>query len=924
MRDSQAICSRSGCAVTYPILTTKLFIPSPRADRLPRQRLVEKFNESAAYPLTLISASAGSGKTTLLSEWAAKTDDPVAWVSLESADNDPSQFLIYFISALQTIDTNFGNQALETLQNSQAHPLEAILINLLNQIAELFDEFILIFDDYHLITDLKTNQLVTFLIDHLPHQMHLIIASRMDPPWPLASYRARNQLYELRGQDLRFSLAETAEFLNDTMGLQLSFDEVEALEKRTEGWVAGLQLAAIFMQGSNDVTSLVEAFTGSHLYVAEYLIEEILNQQPEEIQSFLLKTSILKRLNAGLCEAVSCCKDGQSLLVKLHRANIFVIPLDHEGKWFRYHHLFADLLQARLPQSLPKAEIADLHQRASAWYEQNGFIPEAIDHTLIVENYERAAELVKNYALALIYSGRVQTLRDWLEAFPESALQAHPELAFYLFWVDILQNRADLSDQAIQDKENLLKELPSTPENDRLRGELMAVICRAVTFSGRTSKGIRLAQEALAFLPPDSLAARARTLSALATAHDLEGKQAEAEPAYQQSLTLAITAGDLRLTSHTIFTKGLVQIHYGQLRDAAKSFQTIIDMAPENSVKSDSTQNARSNTTFFPAGQGNIGLGIIHLEWNDLDLAENYLEQGMDLCRRGGLDGVFIGKLQMSRLRQAKGDLAGALSEIQPLLQVQRVDDINLVTRQIQIALAGENVDEAWRLAAPLAALVGSTPGSVRMPLLFLEILQAVLARVYLALGEFQKTSQLLTRLQASAEPGGREGHLVETYLLKALVDQKRNRDNLTPQAIEDFSRALELGEPANYVLLFLEEGPAVLPLLEAVIKRSTIPTGIKQYARKLLFAFDANGEDTRPKFITEAVELIEPLTPREQEVLLLLAAGDSNLAIAKKLVITVRTVKKHTSNIYSKLNASSRTQAVALAREFGLLPLDT
>jgi len=895
--------------VTYPILTTKLFIPSLRADQLSRPRLIEKLNEGAAYPLTLISASAGSGKTTTLTEWIAQNNRPTAWISLDRGDNDPAFFLTYLISALRTIQGNFAEDIFSTMQSAQAESFEETLINLINAMAKITQESTLVLDDFHTITDQRTNELVAFLVENLPPQIHLVIASRMDPPWPLARYRARNRLFEIRGQDLRFGYEEAAEFLKRTMGLDLSVEEVDALEARTEGWIAGLQLAALSMRGSSNVRSFVKAFTGSHIYVAEYLIEEILHQQPKDIQTFLLKTSLLDRLNASLCEAVSGCDDGRTILQNLYRANIFVIPLDHDGEWFRYHHLFADLLQSRLPQALSANAITTLHQRASLWYEQNGFTIEAVNQAFSAEDYERVAELVRRYAYDLIFSGQVKTLRDWLESLPRASFEDHPHLTFYQFWIDVLQSKADLSDQSIREKEALFAALPSTPENDRLRGELMAVVCRAVALSGRTSEGIRLAQEALAYLPPDGLAARARVLSALASAHDLEGRPDQARPYYQESFTDAITAGDHRLAAHILMVKGLIQLHYGHLHEAAKTYQEIIEMAPADSSK-----------VFFPVGQGYIGLGCVYLEWNDLDAAENYLERGMDLCRQGGLDGVFIGKIRMSRLRQAKGDLSGALKEVQVPQQTERVDNFNLITRQIQIVLAEGDVDHAKHLAAPLVEMLDRDPVSVQIPLLFLEMIEVLVARVYFAQGELEKALQLLDRLESSTVPIKRAGRLVEAYLFRALVYQRQNEGKPTPEAIESFEHALVLGEPEGFVLSFLEAGPEVIPLLDTVIQRSGNSVKTKDYARKLLTAFGETGEPGAQLSMGEEVRLFEPLTPREMEVLELLALGDSNRIIADKLVITVRTVKKHTSNIYGKLNVINRTQAVARARELRLL----
>jgi LuxR family maltose regulon positive regulatory protein len=917
--------------MSFSLLSTKLYIPPARERAIARPHLIQKLSAGVGRPgsFTLVSGPAGFGKTSLLSEFVTQLRQLVAWVSLDEEDNDPIRLWTYLITACQTVQEGVGRAALELLQTAHPLPDDTIPTILINDLTSQDGSLVLVLDDYHQIQNPSIHAGLLFLLDHLPHNLHIVISSRSDPPWPLARYRARNQLTEIRAQDLRFSREEATEFLDRTMGLNLSAGEVAALEERTEGWAAGLQLAALSMQGCSDIAAFVEAFTGSQLYVAEYLMQEVLQRQSQDTQTFLLQTSILKRLNAGLCEAVTDCQDGQAILQSLHHANIFVVPLDHEGHWLRYHHLFADLLHARLRKSQPAEAIRALHRRASVWYEQNGFTFEAVSHALGAEDFERVANLAAQAAHTLIFTGRVNILRGWLEALPEASFHAHPHLTFYQFWIDILQGKADLSERAIQEKEDLLKALPSSPENDRLRGELMAVVCRAIALSGRTSQGIRLGQEALAYLPADDWASRARVNSALAIAHELEGRAEEAEPAYQACFSQAMAASDYRLAAHTTMAKGLIQCHYGWLRQAARTFQTIVDMGDRVDVASGDAagaalaDNARANRVFFPAGQGHIGLGCIHLEWNDLATAENHLKQGMELCRQGGLDGIFIGRMQMSRLRQAKGDLEGALEEIQlPQQASQRADDFNVATRQIQIRLAQGDVDGAWRWAAPLAAMLRGD-AAARPPLLFLESIQAIVARVYLAQGEIEKAQGLLDSLQATAEPGQRSARLIELHLLRALAYRKQHEGSLTPHAIQSIERALELGGPEGYVLLFLEEGPALVPLLQAVANRQSAPDQVRKYALKILDAFGEMGEPAAPRPPGEAADLVEALTSREMEVLELLAAGDSNQTIADKLVITVRTVKKHTGNIYGKLNVSSRTQAVARARELGLLSTD-
>jgi LuxR family maltose regulon positive regulatory protein len=906
------------------LLSTKLYAPPTRANIIERPHLVKKLLSGVDRPgsFALLSGPAGFGKTTLLSEFVKQYKQPVAWISLDEGDNDFSQFWTYLIKASQSILDGVGQASLELLGTPQSLPDETIPTILINDFVTQPGSALLVLDDYHEIQNSSIHASLMFLLDHLPDNLYIIVSTRIDPPWPLARYRARNRLIEIRAQDLRFSVEEATEFLNRTMGLDLSAEDVASLEERTEGWIAGLQLAALSMQGREDVVAFVRAFTGSHVYVAEYLVEEVLKRLPEDIQTFLLQTSLLKRMNAGLCDIVTGCQDGQAILQELHRENIFVIPLDNEELWFRYHHLFADLLQSRLRQSLSKEEIAALQLRAADWYERNGHIVEAVHHAMAAKDFEKVVDLVRQTVRTLIFTGRVNVLRDWLGLIPESTFNAHPDLTFYRFWIDVLQNKADLSAKAIQEKEDLFKSLPSSPENDRLRGELMAVICRAIALSGRTSEGIRLAQEALAYLPTDDLAPRARANSALATAHDLEGRAEIAESLYQESLAQATAAGEYRLAAHTLMVKGLIQIHYGQLHDAAETYQTIVDMAPAGIARADSAKNVKSNKVFFPAGQGYIGLGCVYLEWNDLDVAESYLQQGMDLCRQGGLDGVFIGKVRMSRLRQARGDLTGALKEIQMSHQIPRADTFNLVTRQIQIALAEGNVIHAKRLAAPLAEML-SSDDALRPPLVFREIIEAILARVYLAQGEFEKTLRLLDELQATTEPGIRLGRLIEVHLIRALAYHLQNGKSHTSDAIESLGRALELAEPQGYVLLFLEEGPELIPLLNAVAVRRSTPERVRKYAHKLLETFDEIGKSPIPQSTIEANSLVEQLTPREVEVLGLLAIGASNQDIADKLVITVRTVKKHTGNIYGKLNVNSRIQAVTRARELGLLTTD-
>jgi LuxR family maltose regulon positive regulatory protein len=901
------------------LLRTKLHVPQLRPNLVTRARLIERLdqrlgqNKGFAPSLVLISSPAGAGKTTLLSQFAAGFQQQVAWLSLDESDDDPNRFWSYLITACQSVLAEVGQSALALLNTSQPLPDEAIPTLLINDFVAQERTLILILDDYHVVQNPTIHKSVSFLLEHLPAILHLVIATRVDPPWPLARYRAHHQLVEIRARDLRFNPEEAAEFLNQTMALNLSAEDVAALEARTEGWVAGLQLAAIAMQSpqqGRDRTAFVQSFTGSHLYVAEYLVEEILHQQPENVQTFLLHTSILERLNAELCDAVTGRQDGQTILPTLHRANLFMIPLDDKGRWFRYHHLFADLLQASLLQTVPADAIDKLHKRAARWYEQNGFAHEAIKHALRAKDFERVSSLVEEEARAMMFTGRARTLKNWLASLPDESFQTNPRLQIYRLWIDLMQEKSDLSANALLEKEAMLRSLPPSPENAKLQVELMAILARFVAFSGNTARAIQLAEEALVRLPESEVALRARAHSALAVAYWIEGDVWKARQAHDQCVSLAEEVGNYSLAAHARMMMALNQTDHGRLHEAARTYQSIIDLGEQSGQK-----------IFFPAGQGYIGLAGIHLEWNELETAEDYLQRGMALCRQGGLAGLSTGHTLKARLRQARGDFQGALAELDRLGETG-VDPTG-TARSILLRLAMDRVDEAARLAGPWLRASDEGPSSPRPPLLISEIIRITVAQLFIAQGQLGEAWRLLDAALATAGPGGRAGRLTEIYLFQALIRQKQNRGEVTPEARTLFERALELAEPEGYALLFLEQDSDVRPLLAVVITHQDAAARLKQYAQKLLQACRRDAIPDQALSSGGASALVGALTQREMEVLQLLAIGDPNRVIAGKLVITVRTVKKHVTNILGKLGASNRTQAVARARELGLISQD-
>ncbi|RPI32473.1 MAG: hypothetical protein EHM70_08885 [Chloroflexota bacterium] len=923
-----------------PLLQTKLFIPSLQTKLVSRPHLIQRLEEGiqAGHRLVLVSAQAGSGKTSLLGEWASTGKQQFAWVSLDHEDNDPIRFWAYLVAALQRVFPSAGQATSQLLTSPQQPPSQAILISLLNELASLPGALILALDDYHAISNPEIHTGIAFLLDHLPVQARLVIATRADPPLPVFRLRARNQVTEVREADLRFSPAETATFLNEMMGLALSGEDIQALELRTEGWIVGLQLAALALKTSAsphdhpDSHQFIATFTGSHRYILEYLMEEVLSHRSQAVQDFLIKTSILERFCGQVCDAVLenlesrreisdrspyTILNSQSILESLERDNLFIIPLDNEHRWYRYHHLFADLLANRLRQALPGEAIQELHRRASDWLAKNDLFDEAIRQSLEGKDFERAGFLMEHVAQTMMSTGCVNTLRNWLEALPEAVFHLRPRLNIYRGWVYFLQGKSDLSEQAMQETEAMFRALPASPENDKLWVELVAVLCRNVAISGNTSRAIALAQDALPRLSADDLAFRARIVSALAIAYGLEGDVEKATQAYQECMHLAQAAGSYFLAAHTTSIMAMGLYYNGQLTESARYSQSILDMASH-----------LGQGVFFPAGEGYIGLARIHLERNDLATAEQYLSQGMELCRQGGLAGdLFTGYSIKFRLDLAKGDLNEAREELRLLGKTYKIGEATIgavqgVICQIRIDQAMGDIEAMARSALTLENMLVHGPVSHGLPMPIFEIAESELARFYLARGDLKRASQMLNDLQATAEPGGRFGRLVEAHLLRALVLQRQAKGRISPEAVEQLERCLELAEPEGYVRLFLEEGLAILPLLNAVLNRPAAKSTIQNYARRLLDEFSGRGQPEASRLSQETIpgELVEPLSKRELEILRLMSEGCSNQEIAARLVVTLHTVKKHSSNIFTKLGVSSRTQAVARGRQLGLL----
>ena len=870
------------------LLATKLYIPPLRPELVPRPRLIERLNESSrsGHKLMLVSAPAGFGKTTLVVEWLRQTDQPFAWLSLDEGDNDPVRFFTYLLVALQRVDPDIGKTAQAMLQAAQPPPPEPLLTGLINDIAETPHPFIFVLDDYHTINTQSIHDSLAFLLEHLAPQMHLIIAARADPPLPIARLRGRGQLTELHAADLRFTTNEVGAFLNEMMGLALSAKHVAALERRTEGWIAGLQLAALSMQGRDDVSGFIQAFTGSHRYVLDYLTEEVLNRQSKDIQAFLLQTAILDTLTGSLCDVVTGRADSHRTLEALEAANLFLIPLDEERRWYRYHHLFADLLRHHLQRERSDL-VPELHRRASAWYEENGLIPEAVSHALASGDAERAAGLIEWTAWLVLTRGEMTTLLGWLDALPNDLVRSRPLLGVLRAWALAFKGEWD-------GVESQLQEIDVQP----VAGDVAAVRAYAASIHGDVPSTIRFAQEALELLAEEKWFSRGIVALSLGIAYQSSGELVAAGQALTKAIAFSLAAGQRHMTMVATAILGQVQEMQGRLRQAIQTHREALELA--------------SDTGSRPvpvACMAYVGIAEPLYEWNDLDGAMRYAMQGIKLSELGGfVSYALAGHAILAQVYQAQGDVDSALEVIQKAERLAHRHDYAYVMAVVaelraRLWVARGNVAAASRWAREHRL---SAVDDLGVPH---EIEQMAVARVLIAEGQPGEALRLLALLLEVVEAAGRIGSMIKILALQAHAFQAQGDVDPALSALE---RALSLAEPEGYVRTFVDEGEPMARLLRRAMAQGIAPN----YVSKLLAAF---GEAVEPP-PSVVQPLIEPLSERELEVLRLIAAGLSNREIAQELVVAVSTVKSHINHIYGKLAVTSRTQAVAKAQALDLL----
>jgi LuxR family maltose regulon positive regulatory protein len=955
----------SSTTTNIPLLATKLYIPPVRAEMVARPHLIRQLSEGLNRKLTLISAPAGFGKTTILSQWIHQVSDSkgrrsrsaaagqstdsntrypeFSWLSLDKGDNDPNTFWSYVLAALRTIPSLFeadvGGTLLAAIQSTglatggASVPLERILTGLINQIAALPEDdrpdrrYVLVLDDYHTILEKTIHEGLTFLLDHLPPQLHLVIASRADPPLPLSRLRGRHQLTELNETDLRFTPEEAGVFLKQVMGLELPQEHVTTLEARTEGWIVGLQMAALSMQRKDrtHAADFVSAFTGSHRYVLDYLTDEVLLHQSQDTQTFLMRTAILDRLCGPLCDAVTGKGNGQLILERLDRANLFIVPLDDQRHWYRYHHLFAGLLRERLARTHPDL-VPGLHRKASVWLEREDLITEAMSHLLAIADYERAADLVEKHAPKMAQRGEFIILEGSLKALPEDLVRTRPILCLVSAWIN-LPHSLELADEWTQSAMEAFALM--APDADKLDADYRAITAEVLEIQATIAlhrgdppeKVMDLTLQVLERVPENEASLRASPLIRLGWCYINSGDEAAADRAFLQSKKLAEASGHHSLALQAVWPRVEIARRQGRMRDAAEICR--------DALKEIVQPLEQLRQVVPPCGLVYIALGRILLERNQLEEAEHDLTHGLELSEAfvPQHDARLEAHIALAYLWLAQGNL-------------DKLPDLNLLAQQNWPQFSGylaAHQARVWqRLSEHDPQYLGKAVRWAKGCELKLEadtwsiFSSLVVARVRIAQHQttisgkqkpdLSSVLAFLGRLEQLVQERGWNEPLLETLIVTAMTHHALGSGDL---ALATLERALILSEPEGYIRSFLDEGLPMARLLYQAAQRGLMP----EYTGRLLAAFDAppteraNATVGLPTTrIRDSLTLVEPLTPREIEVLQRIAEGLSNREIAHRLSISLSTVKRHNANIYGKLLVNNRTRAIARARDLGLL----
>ena len=911
------------------LLASKLFIPPLRPSLVPRPCLVQVLNEGlhARRKLTLISAPAGFGKTTLVLDWLRQTDLSAAWLSLDETDNDLSRFLAYLAAALQQVDEDIGTPLGTAPQSPPPPAADAILTSLLNEIVLRTDSLVLVLDDFHLITDAAILQGMEFLLQHQPPQLHIVLITREDPDLPFARLRARDQLTELRARDLRFTRAEADVFLRGVMGVALSEQDVSALEARTEGWVAGLQLAGLSMQKQADLKSFIAEFSGSHRHILDYLTEEVLEQQPESIRSFLLQSSVLERLSGSLCDALTRRTDSDRVLAQLEAANLFIVPLDDERRWYRYHHLFSDLLRSQLVRTQPET-IPELHRRASRWYEEHEEIQEAIDHALQDPDLARAAYLIEHYSLPTLYQGQIAMVVGWFDKLPHKVLEFAPMLGISKAWALALMQRGMRRGEvelALEAASQALDRVNAgTGLCDRVAGHsasLRAFLLRGAAPSAETRERlIALSREALLLLPAEEKAIRSINNLNIGYAYLGLGDLEAASLAFEQALEEGLSGRNFYAAIYGPINLILSALLVGRRREALQLCEANIDRFNQ----------ILAGRSFPPIGALYILKGSILLEHNRLAEAEQLVTEGLDLIRWTGESLAHrTGYGALARLRAIRGDRSGMSEALKTLEETLPRDALYAEALRHRLSLRHWPRDSHAQSDA-LTWLSGSGIEFGELPVIsslnpastahFESHLNAAhvlsrLAKAMPGVSSMEEVQAYLERQMQFAEAHGILNWVVAVALARTQLYEAAGQ---RAEALETLGLALRTAAPAGLLRVFLDEGESLGPLLEALKPRlrdaskdASLITYIDRLSEALRQGVAKPERGEKPEV---------PLSARELEVLQHLARGLSYEEIGQQLFLSLNTIQSHVKSIYRKLLVNKRVHAIEKARELKLI----
>jgi LuxR family maltose regulon positive regulatory protein len=893
------------------LLATKLYFPPTRPNLVPRPRLVSRLQAGLQGALTLVSAPAGSGKTVLLTEWHAGVGArmPAAWLALEEADNDPVRFFEYLCTALDKLQPSLAEQTLPGMLIPDNPNLEALLTTAINTLLEMEQDSALILDDYHLIHEAEIHNAITFLLNHLPPRLHLVLLTRSDPSLPLSRLRAHGRLTEIRAEHLRFDQEETAQFLNEVMGLALAPQQIAALEARTEGWIAGLQLAALSMRGRQNTDTFIQAFTGSHRYIVDYLVEDVLNRQDEPVRDFLLKTSILERLTGELCSALTGCGDGQAMLEKLAASNLFLISLDDQRIWYRYHHLFRDLLLNRLHNRMGAQE-TNLHRHAAAWFEAQRITIEAVEHFFAAGDYAQIRHVLRQDYPHWLRAVNRARLMSWFERLPRPFLRKDPWLCMVFAWVvwnqgDILRTEGCLDDaQAALDDPEPDTYLPADdPEYVYMPSEILSLRALIANQKQDLTSAVELANSALKGLngstAPEACIIRGIADLTLQNAYRETGQMEEAIKVCTRALAESQAGGETGTIVSATHSLGVTHLIQGRLHQAAQVYQEGLHQAEH-----------AGNDRLPAYGLLMMRLAEIYYQWNKLDEAENLLRAGLERSETGGYPwAIFFGRNLSAIIHLARGNMQAAQTIMSDLVLRMQKNAVAYYKNELMIYLAVtlarlgmEELASTWLARVPEELTVEPRT---------LEIDQMLRRQQALRfLGGAEPSESMIAQI---AEVTARRGNLfwqIEALALQAVV-LFRKKDLVN--ALACLQKALTLAEPEGIQRVFLDQGAPMLELLHSAQARGIHPS----HTARLLAALRAKTNPEAGKIDTPAPV---PLSKRELELMKLIAAGRSNKEIAMELYISIGTVKRHTVNIFTKLDVKNRTEAVSRARELGLI----